>query len=348
MDEPLPDSLVAFLERNGIRQQDYRKALEHKSPRYIFIKNSIDPKEIEEQILAIFSPASLEPLPFLQPPIYKLDPSIPLPALQCYRKGQILSLDITSAMAVYALGLVPSDHYLDLCCAPGAKLCLAGMLMQSAEGTGSITGVDISKDRLAVCRSMIKKYQINNARLYCQDAVSFNTGIMLQSSQEHEKDRPFYLSSCYRRYPGWHPSSRLYSKILVDAECTHDGSIKHMHKMMSSSPDSIATFFSPEHELKLQQKQLALLRHAFTLLSPDGVLVYCVCSITKAQTVDIVTRFLQSLPDPQSCTLIDDFPPLPLDFKRVPIYLSALIGHCISFDPTTTASGFFIAKFRKI
>src|SRR6185436_8782330 len=40
-------------------------------------------------------------------------------------------------------------------------------------GTGTVTGVDISKHRAATCRSLLKKYRIGRARLFVTDGTTF-------------------------------------------------------------------------------------------------------------------------------------------------------------------------------
>ncbi len=110
-----------------------------------------------------------------------------------YKAAQIYGMDLASAVAAYALfddshltqptagvAAPPSDfaassasatsnsgggeHVLDLCCAPGAKLCLlsdlvsarsAGAAGAAGGGGGSVTGVDISASRLASCRTTV-------------------------------------------------------------------------------------------------------------------------------------------------------------------------------------------------
>ena len=69
-----------------------------------------------------------------------------------------------------ALDAKPGEHVLDLCCAPGAKLCAIadGMQLQ-----GTVTGVDVSEERLAACRTLCLKYGIQCARLVASDGRSF-------------------------------------------------------------------------------------------------------------------------------------------------------------------------------
>ena len=76
-------------------------------------------------------------------------------------------------MAVDALELQSDDQVLDLCCAPGAKLCMIANLLGNG-GDGTVTGVDIASHRLATCRSMVKKYSVGNrGRLFDADGTTF-------------------------------------------------------------------------------------------------------------------------------------------------------------------------------
>lgn len=39
----------------------------------------------------------------------------------------------------------------------------------------------------------------------------------------------------YRKSKGAYDENRLYDKVLVDAQCTHDGSVKHVLKVAKGS-----------------------------------------------------------------------------------------------------------------
>ena len=69
-----------------------------------------------------------------------------------------------------ALNVQRGEHVLDLCCAPGAKLAMiAGLIGQR----GSATGVDISKARLNACRTLLRKYRLQQVRLFEADGATF-------------------------------------------------------------------------------------------------------------------------------------------------------------------------------
>ena len=78
-------------------------------------------------------------------------------------------MDISSGWVVQALGLEDGMNHLELCCAPGNKLMYARDLMKE----GSLTGVDISENRLDITRSLFKKYSHDSIRLFSHDATTF-------------------------------------------------------------------------------------------------------------------------------------------------------------------------------
>ncbi|GJU24646.1 bacterial Fmu (Sun)/eukaryotic nucleolar NOL1/Nop2p [Tanacetum coccineum] len=91
-------------------------------------------------------------------------------------------IDATSRSAVLALNISPGDHVLDLCAAPGAKLC---MILELLGNSGSVTGVDVARHWLAACRNLIQKYSLgDHCRLFVADRASFS----LIPIRAHSKD----------------------------------------------------------------------------------------------------------------------------------------------------------------
>jgi 16S rRNA C967 or C1407 C5-methylase (RsmB/RsmF family) len=100
--------------------------------------------------------------------------------------------------------------------------------------------------------------------------------------------------------------SDLYDRILVDAECSHDGSIRHLNKFLvpeseAESPAAVEQFRSkfPHYSNLpgLLDLQLSLLRRSFSLLSAGGILIYSTCSMIKAQNEGLVEKFLLEQPN---------------------------------------------------
>lgn len=54
----------------------------------------------------------------------------------------------------------------------GAKLC---MILDLLCGSGSVTGVDVARHRLAACRTMLQKYELGDVcRLFVADGTKFS------------------------------------------------------------------------------------------------------------------------------------------------------------------------------
>ncbi|KAI9310374.1 S-adenosyl-L-methionine-dependent methyltransferase, partial [Dichotomocladium elegans] len=214
----LPSSFKKFLSDNDIDPRIYTitdlpryirvnlNAAEDKIPDLDDLRDQLAASEVWEVKRGIFG--------FLHPKKRLVD----IPA---YKSGSVFGIDLSSVMAVEALDLAPSDQVLDLCCAPGAKLCMIANLI---EASGSATGVDCAKHRLATCRSLLKKYKVgNHVRLFEADSTTFRVPPPLppkerqqKSSTQHKPVRPFWAPRLLRFDP--QTSAALYDKVLVDAE----------------------------------------------------------------------------------------------------------------------------------
>ncbi|CAM0910901.1 unnamed protein product [Alopecurus aequalis] len=273
---PLPAAFLEFLGENGLDPMLYSMA--DTIPRYIRLKPGMESRtvaEIESELKC-----NLRKVSWL-PDFYAIPPEIQIAGSKAYQQGKIYGIDAASGAAILALHVQPGDHVLDLCAAPGAKLCMLADMLGS---TGSLTGVDIAKHRLAACRTMLQKYSLGDrSRLFVADGTSFsilpissNPGSIEDyigtedsrsifsewTSKRLWKDRQkskkakaagsphppstsepeliYYgkdsglvgLQKHYILRPSTDASACTsgYDKVLVDAECTHDGSIKHIQK----------------------------------------------------------------------------------------------------------------------
>ncbi len=81
---------------------------------------------------------------------------------KAFRSGRIYGMDVSSGAAVAALlsghEIKHNVRVLDLCCSPGLKLCMIADLLSCSS---TVVGVDISKERLAVCKRVVKKYHVD-------------------------------------------------------------------------------------------------------------------------------------------------------------------------------------------
>lgn len=130
----------------------------------------------------------------------------------------------------------------------------------------------------------------------------------------------------------WQPSVPV-DGVLVDAPCTATGTIRHQ-------PD-VLRLKTPEDQVKLLGVQSRLLENAGRMLRPGGLLVYCTCSLQKAEGEERVDLFLENGAS---------FDPAPIDVLEIsglePILtrggqVRSLPSH---LQETGGIDGFFIAR----
>ncbi|XP_073226716.1 rRNA (cytosine-C(5))-methyltransferase NOP2C isoform X3 [Cicer arietinum] len=334
---PLPDAFLHFLESNGIDPSIYTSI--DSTPRYIRLKPGFEDCIQEIQSETKCKPEKLDWLLGF----YTLPPHIQIASTKVYQQGKIYGIDASSGAAVMALGIEPGDHVLDLCAAPGAKLC---MILDLLGDSGSVTGVDAARHRLAACRTMLQKYKLGDrCRLFVADGTTFSVipeGFRSDSescesgleermdvfkewtsrrpwkerkrakkcstpqvvSKSHPPELIYYgrhsgvigltKKELYKTVTENEIASYGYDKVLVDAECTHDGSVKHIQKFEHWGWVTLQRrVLDAERTDSLHTLQLNLLTNGFRLLKVGGSLIYSTCSLTVAQNEDVVEQFLK-------------------------------------------------------
>eukprot|EP00962_Isochrysis_galbana_P043416 scaffold16523_cov117-Isochrysis_galbana.AAC.1 len=438
--DAFPPAFRAFLRDNDVHPDNYAI---RDVPRYIRVspRVALSRQELERQLHA-----PCEPVTWL-PGYYALSSDVKIAGCDAYRSGGLYGIDLASGAAVAALGVCPGDHVLDMCCAPGAKLCA---LADALGLSGSVTGVDISAERLGACRTLCCKYGIANARLLVADATTFadpppavhqcapptpevarvmtsspdtisasaappgsparvmamtepplapHNGVAAAATEigagvpgagrssgnpsastagafdagacdladvaadgggeerSRESSRsgaslrgsggkrrradagsgPVFLGDRLRREA---QAGVAYDRVLVDAECTHDGSVKHLAKFSVWGWDTFERrFLDPDRLAELRQLQYRLLRSGFGLLREGGYLVYSTCSFAVAQNEEVVAQLLADEP----AALL-----APIEGLDGAPCVAGGLEHTVRFDPRTSrTSALFIAKIHK-
>jgi 16S rRNA C967 or C1407 C5-methylase (RsmB/RsmF family) len=328
------------------------------------------------------------------PGFYSLPVSAPLARVDLYRAGQLYGIDISSGYAVSLLEIRPGEHVLDLCCAPGAKLTMIADLLQLR---GSVTGVDFSRSRLGACRQLVHKYQLFQpeseaqdakwrCRLFHADGRTFNIGpktecahldgmeVLLDTQEiasRAPKDRmrkrknKSARARDAKRQKLLVVASALYDKVLVDAECTHDGSIRHLQRLDTAAKwdEYVRNHLNTSEVERILKLQHRLIRNGFSLLRPGGTMIYSTCSLSVKQNEDVVASFLRDEPLAKLDTIVCG--------EEVPCQVSCGCGPCtvdsaektdknvckstqegklpgtVRFTPSQNTSGLFIARIRK-
>ncbi len=278
-----------------------------------------------------------------------------------------IGMDAASAAAVHALqlgALVPGDCVWDVCAAPGMKSML---MVDVVKGKNiRIVATDVNEQRLRVFRNIAKQLEVSDW---------FRENVFLQAGVKRELFEKFVINSKKRIsnkrkreisirleqnsseenvFPG------LFARVLVDAECSHDGSTKHVEKHAeagfwtkldseSKIPKVRYPYDDPAKYEELLILQRGLITAGFLALKPDGILVYSTCSLDPRQNQEIVQFLLDSQTHAQ-------LQPLPFSVLGDACEDSEYIcpakrvhGDCCLFDPAVSGtSGQFIAVIKNV
>lgn len=166
-----------------------------------------------------------------------------------YYIQNITPVDLVSSLSQHT----PAPHHvLDLCASPGGKLIAVHDIFPNAE----LHANDVSAGKLVKLNFNLDKYKIK-ATLSCSNGEEFS------------------------------PAQR-FDLVILDVPCSNSGVLNkrpearwRFKEFCNSSPN--------EDDLALIiNKQLALIKHALTLLKPGGCIWYLTCSILKSENEQVV------------------------------------------------------------
>ena len=142
-------------------------------------------------------------------------------------------------------------------------------------------------------------------------------------------------------------SFALYDRIIVDAECTTDGAIRH-HAVRAvvegevrkaEAASGYQRVYRTEEEVgRICSLQRSLLSRAWILLKPGGLLLYCTCSLLRCQNEAAVESLLESV----SNAVVEPFEGL--DASRVP-YVKSSLTDAVYFRG---GNSLFACRIRKL
>lgn len=159
--------------------------------------------------------------------------------------------DVAAALPCLLLGDIAGKKVADLCAAPGGKTA------QMVAMGGSVTAVDISKNRL-------KRLENNMKRLG-------------------------FTVTLYERPLQAFAPPHLFDALLLDVPCSSTGTIRR-------HPDILWSKDAADID-KLSLLQYTLLSKAFDFLKPGGILVFSNCSLAKQEGEAVVKKLLDQRPD---------------------------------------------------
>ena len=160
-----------------------------------------------------------------------------------------------------------------------------------------------------------------------------------------------------------------FDRVLVDAECSTDGAIRHLqHKVKKGALTTTSTgaadgsgsrtvliendtLTERDQLTKLVNLQRQLILSGFRLLKEDGIMVYSTCSLSREQNEDVVSWLLEK--ERQAFVIPVTFPEVSMPSQQSMVKEGFLSG-TVRFQPyvgecnsMTYGGGFFVAKLEK-
>jgi 16S rRNA (cytosine967-C5)-methyltransferase len=178
-------------------------------------------------------------------------------ASELWVAGEIMPQSRGSMTVARALAPQPGERVLDLCAAPGGKTTHLAALMGDE---GELIAVERHQGRADALRRTLERMRLRCVTVRQADAVDAAFG----------------------------PDTGRFDRVLVDPPCSGLGTLQ-------SRPD-LRWRTSPERIAELAPLQGRILRAGARATRPGGTLVYSVCTISRAESEDVIDAFLAENP----------------------------------------------------
>jgi 16S rRNA (cytosine967-C5)-methyltransferase len=170
-----------------------------------------------------------------------------------WARGELMPQSRASMLVARALEPRAGERVLDLCAAPGAKTTHLAALMCDQ---GELVAVERHPGRADSLRRTLDRMQVRHATVRTSDAAA----------------------------PPAEADVAAYDRVLVDPPCSGLGTLQ-------SRPD-LRWRTSPDRIAELARLQGRILAAGAAATRPGGTLVYSVCTISSAESDEIIDRFL--------------------------------------------------------
>ena len=185
---------------------------------------------------------TLEKHPYLSY-AYRIAKTDDISRLPGYEDGAFVIQDVSSMLAVEALGIKQDMKILDICAAPGGKSMLAA---DKLKGTGEVEARDISEYKVDLMQENFNRCQLQNVRAVCKDAT------VLDESWVEQADI-----------------------VIADVPCSGLGVIgKKRDIKYKMNPDAIKDIIALQEQI---------LEKAVSYVKPNGLLLFSTCTINQQE-----------------------------------------------------------------
>lgn len=185
---------------------------------------------------------TIEKHPYL-PYAYRISKTEDVSQLPGYEEGAFVIQDVSSMLAIEALGIKPGMKILDICAAPGGKSMLAA---DKLGGTGEVEARDVSEHKVALMQENFDRCGLQNVKAVCKDAT-----------QPDES---------------WIGKADI---VIADVPCSGLGVI--------GKKRDIKYKMTPEAVKDIIALQEQILEQAVSYVKPEGLLLFSTCTINQEE-----------------------------------------------------------------
>ncbi len=168
-----------------------------------------------------------------------------------YCAGLAHAQEVVSQLPALLLDLEPGQRVLDLCAAPGGKTAQIAFALGNR---GTLVANDLAYERLKALQGNLDRLGVLNVTTTQVDAVN------------------------------WPSSSGQFDRILVDAPCTSEGTLRRHPRLLGR--------LDPADLGRLGSRQRALLRKAVRRCRPGGLVLYSTCTFAPEENELVVAAIL--------------------------------------------------------
>lgn len=227
----------------------------------------------------------------------------------------------TSMIPPIALEPRPGDRVLDMCAAPGSKTT---QICEAMRNEGLVFANDIFIDRLKILKGHLERLGVTCAVMTRKPADAFPGGI-------------------------------LFDRVLVDAPCSGEGTVRGAVEHSRAGADTIdgeaeammKTSRSGDLQ-RLYRLQRAMLRRAANLCRPGGTIVYSTCTYSPLENEACVDEVLRAREDLEIEEIPCDAPGEPglteWEGRKFKPWLRAARRY---YPHRLNSWGFFVARLRR-
>ncbi|MCC7263595.1 MAG: NOL1/NOP2/sun family putative RNA methylase [Candidatus Latescibacteria bacterium] len=211
------------------------------------------------------------------------------------------------SLAVEALDPQPGERVLDLAAAPGGK---ATQIAARLGNTGLLVVNEPAGSRLPSLVGNLERCAVGNVVLSKAPG-----GLLARYFHNH------------------------FDRVLLDAPCSGDGVLCKDTRMLD--------YWSPEEAAHKAQQQKGLLRAAFHMLRPGGVLVYSTCSLSLVENEEVLSALLRRHGTNIEVLPVAGLAPAPLPPELAARYPEGFVRMARVWPHLHQTEGAFVAVLRK-